>query len=119
MSTLRRPAGVDALRAALHALWRRARGQATGSYRAQAERLLDLDARRQEAVLIARLRGLLVHANATVPHYRRAFAEAGFQPHRFPCVSRRDRVRNPRAPGGGLPRYPGPQNHGYQRQPRR
>lgn len=83
MKIARRPAGVDALRVGLSALLRRTRGQRAGDFRAQAERLLDLDTRRAQRVLVARLRGLLLHAAATVPHYQAAFAQADFQPHRF------------------------------------
>ena len=83
MTTLRRPSGSDAIRTALGSLLRRLRGKQTGSYRAQAERILELDANRAREVMVARVRGMLVHAQATVPHYQQAFAAAGFQAHRF------------------------------------
>ena len=87
-----RVTGIDALRRSAHALWRRARGQAVGSFRLPAQRLLDLPTTRAREVLVARLRGLLVHAGATVPHYGRAFARAGFAPHRFRDLAQLDDV---------------------------
>lgn len=83
MTTRDRPAGTEALRVVAGSLLRRLRGKQTGSFRAQAERLLELDASRLRELTTARLRGLLIHAEATVPHYQQTFRAAGFQARRF------------------------------------